>query len=205
MSVTAYQLRQIYGLSSDDSLNWEMPLNYAMGLFHILDNQNRMIDFLAQIGWESNNLTELEENLNYSEQGLRKYFKKYFKENEFAFYAHRPEWIGNIVYANRMGNGNNQSGDGYKYRGRGLIQLTGKNNYQEFDKACGFDTVTFPNILKQPIFATISAAWYWSTHGCNELADKNDFEQETKVINGGLNGYDGRLKLREHIKTIIGK
>jgi putative chitinase len=160
----------------------------------------RLAHFLAQVNHESSNMKVIEENLNYSAKRLLQVFPKYFKTfDEAKMYEYRPEKIANRVYANRMGNGDEQSGDGYKYRGRGLIQLTGKNNYLEFSKWYN-DSKIFvdnPDLLLQPQFAVLSAFYYWTTRKINDMIiEKADqykvCKRITKVINGGYNGLDDR-------------
>lgn len=151
--------------------------------------------FIAQVLHESGKLTATKENLNYSEQALVTVFGKYFDRNMAKYYARNPEKIANRVYANRMGNGDEKSGDGWRYRGRGLIQLTGKSNYINCGKALGKDLVTDPTYLETPEGAARSAGWYWSSRGLNRSAEAGDITTNTRLINGGLNGYDDRVKL----------
>lgn len=158
-----------------------------------IDSDVRVTCFLAQTAHESAGFRRVLENLNYSAAGLRKTFAKYFTPAQAELYAHRPEQIANRVYANRMGNGNESSGDGWLYRGRGLLQITGRTNYAACGAALGIDLLTYPDSLTARTHAAMSAAWYWSAHGCNELADAGDFERITKAINGGMNGYDDRV------------
>lgn len=157
----------------------------------------RLCHFLSQCAHESGNFTVVSENLNYSAKGLRSTFKKYFPTDAKALeYARKPEKIANLVYANRMGNGPETSGDGFKYRGRGYIQLTGKVNYVAFDKVVGEDTTTTPDLVatKYPL---LSAAWFWNSRTLNTLADKGatvaDVTAITKKVNGGENGLDDRI------------
>lgn len=168
-----------------------------------INNIERISHFLSQINYESNYMKNVEENLNYSAERLLKVFPKYFKNiyeaNEFAY---NREKIANRVYANRMGNGSVASGDGWKYRGRGLIQLTGKNNYLAFSKWYN-DSKIFvdsPDLLLQPQFAALSAFFYWDKNNLNdyiiiETGSYNICKALTKKINGGYNGLDERFKL----------
>lgn len=158
----------------------------------------RMAHFLGQCAHESWGFTAVRENLNYSAAALHKTFKKYFPTLQSAeAYARQPEKIANFVYANRIGNGPIESGDGWKYRGRGYIQLTGKANYRDFDRFVDDDIVTNPDLVatKYPL---TSAAWFWHTRGLNKLADTGATELEiakvTKKVNGGLNGLQDRIK-----------
>ena len=136
------------------------------------------------------------ENLNYSSKALRAVFGKYFKTtNQANNYARKPQKIANKVYANRMGNGSETSGDGWKYRGRGLIQLTGKNNYKDFSKWIGNDGVIDDPDLVATEYAVHSAVFYWDKKKLNKIADQDDVRKMTKRINGGLNGLSHRKEL----------
>lgn len=158
-----------------------------------ITTKDRVAAFLAQTGHESLNYTVLSENLNYSMSGLRKIFPKYFPTDALAKqYARQPERIANKVYANRLGNGDEKSGDGYLYRGRGLIQLTGKSNYQLFADSINAPLDSIPAYLLTYEGAVQSAAWFWETHSLNTLADQRNFVTISKRINGGLIGIDAR-------------
>jgi len=154
----------------------------------------RIAHFMAQIEHESN-LKPVSENLNYSYDGLLKIFPKYFNADSAKFYARKPELIANKVYCNRMGNGNYESGDGWKYRGRGFIQITGKSNYLILSKDTRIDFITNPDLLLQEANSMISALWFWNKNNLNVLADKNDVKAITKRINGGFNGLEHRTEL----------
>ena len=158
----------------------------------------RLSHFLAQCGHESGNFKAVNENLNYGAKGLLGIFKKYFPTEAKAMeYERKPEKIANLVYGGRMGNGPEVSGEGFKYRGRGYIQLTGKDNYTAFDKVVAEDIVAKPDLVatKYPL---LSAAWFWNSRKLNELADKGPSELEvasiTKKVNGGSNGLVDRIK-----------
>ena len=171
---------------------WVDALNVTCEKFEI-NTPERIAGFLSQIGHESGGLKFVIENLNYSAPALRTVFGKYFHDDSQAnACARQPQKIADKVYANRMGNGDEDSGDGFKYRGRGLIQLTGKDNYTAFGNACGVDAVSHPEIVESPDAAALSAGWFWSTHRLNALADASDVEGMTRRINGGLNGIDDR-------------
>lgn len=157
----------------------------------------RLAHFLSQCAHESGNFKLTKENLNYSAEGLNKTFKKYFPTLESAKgYARKPEKIASKVYANRMGNGDEASKDGFKYLGRGFIQLTGKANYSEFDKSVPEDIISTPELvaIKYPL---ASAAWFWNKNGLNALADKGASDAVitsiTKRINGGTIGLEDRI------------
>lgn len=160
----------------------------------------RLAHFFAQIHHESN-LKPVEENLNYSAKALKRVFKKYFPNDTMAnFYAHKPEKIANRVYADRMMNGNEASGDGWKYRGRGFIQITGKENYMLLSKDMRIDYLNNPDLLLNEADSMISAIWYWNKRNLNKYADQDNIEQITRRINGGLNGLAHRKKLLEYYK-----
>lgn len=168
----------------------------------------RASHFLAQTMHESNSFKCREENLNYSAAGLLKYFKKYFPTLEIAKqYARQPQKIANRVYANRYGNGNEESGDGWKYRGRGDIQTTFHDNYLAFGNYVGVDLVNNPDLVATPAYATLSAGYYWYKKKLNLVADKGDSKQVveaiTKIVNGGLNGIDDRVLRFNKIYNIL--
>jgi putative chitinase len=166
----------------------------------------RLSHFFAQILHESGNLKFKEENLNYSAQGLRTVFPKYFCTDKIADeYARKPVEIANRVYGGRMGNGDESSGDGWKYRGRGLIQLTGKDNYKACGKVLILDMVNIPDLLCQDSEVIVSSAcWYWSSRNLNDLADKDDIQGITIKINGGLNGFEDRKRKLFVAKQVFG-
>jgi putative chitinase len=160
-----------------------------------INTKERVAGFLAQCGHESLDFTVLKENLNYGAKGLRGIFGKYFPDDATAAkYERKPEMIANRVYASRMGNGNEASGDGYKFRGRGAIQLTGCSNYTAFAKDVGKtidETIVYLETLEGAIE---SACWFWKKNGLNEIADKKDITLMTKRINGGTIGLEDRKK-----------
>lgn len=155
----------------------------------------RVAAWLAQMGYESNDLIEIEENLNYSAKGLLATFPRYFTPDLANQYQRNPQMIANRVYANRMGNGDESSGDGYNYRGRGLVQITGKENYTSCSNALYGDTslVDTPDLLCQIDGAISSSCWYWNSRNLNQLADVGDIKSITYRINGGYNGLDERV------------
>jgi putative chitinase len=169
----------------------------VMSTFKI-DTALRLSHFLAQCGHESAGFKAIQENLNYGAKGLLGIFKKYFPTEAKALqYERKPEKIANLVYGSRMGNGDEASGDGYKFRGRGYIQLTGKNNYVAFGKAINEDIAVNPDLVatKYPL---LSAAWFWSSNSLNALADKGADDASvtaiTKRVNGGTIGLPDRIK-----------
>ena len=158
----------------------------------------RLAHFLAQCGHESGGFRVTSENLNYSAKGLMGIFKKYFPTEALAnSYQRQPQKIANRVYANRMLNGDEGSGDGFKFRGRGYIQLTGKDNYTQFGKAIGEDISSNPDSVSGK-YALLSAAWFWSKNGLNKLADGGATDAVvtsiTKRVNGGTIGLPDRIK-----------
>jgi len=156
--------------------------------------------FLAQNDHESMGFTRLSENLNYSADRLLVIFKKYFNESNVYTYARQPEKIANRVYANRMGNGDEASGDGFKYRGRGYLQLTGKDNYNRCGKSLELDLVNNPDLLLQPEYAMMSAIWFFQT---NNIINNTDVESVTKRVNGGTHGLAERQRLFEAYKKLL--
>lgn len=168
----------------------------------MIESPNRIAGFLAQTSHESGKYKFLVENLNYSDKGLLKTFPKYFNESNVMEYARKPEAIANRVYANRMGNGDEASGDGWKYCGRGLIQLTGKNNYQAFADSEQMDIEELPNYLTTYVGAVRSALWFWNKNNLNVTADAGDLVMMTKKINGGTHGLAERTAEYKRILEI---
>jgi putative chitinase len=170
---------------------------------YAIDTPLRVAHFLAQTAHESEGFTHFVENLNYSAAGLKNTFPKYFHQVSPAAYARNPEKIANHVYASRMGNGNEASGDGWKFRGRGMIQLTGRDNYTHFSNDAGKDAVQNPDLLSTPEGAAESAAWYWKERDINKPADEDDVVTVTKLINGGILGLDERKALLVKAKAVV--
>ena len=163
-----------------------------------IDTALRLAHFLAQTGHESAQFKAVSENLNYGAKGLRGIFGKYFPTDALAAaYERKPEKIANKVYASRMGNGDEASGDGYKYRGRGYIQLTGKDNYKAFDATVPEDITANPDLVATQ-YPLLSAAWFWNKNGLNAIADKGADDATvtsvTKRVNGGTIGLPDRIK-----------
>jgi putative chitinase len=177
-----------------------------------ISSKARVAAFLAQIAAESQELNRLDENLNYSAERLRAVWPKRFPTDAIAQkYAHNPHALADYVYANRMGNGPEGSGDGWRYRGRGLKMLTGKENYTRCGHALDLDLVRTPDMLLTRPTAALSAAWYWHSHGLSELADDlpndnddSDFVTITKRINGSTIGLDQRRAYWERAKRALG-
>ncbi len=169
-----------------------------------INTTKRQAMFLAQVKHESSGLRRISENLNYSSSGLLRTFGKYFNSSSANAYARQPSKIANRVYANRMGNGSESSGDGWRYRGRGLIQLTGKDNYTRFSKDTGIDAVNNPDVLLTPTGAVMSAIWFWNTNNLNDTADRGDIKRNSELINGGHNGLTERIEFYHEAKRILG-
>lgn len=165
-----------------------------------IDTKERKAMFFAQLDHESQ-LIPQEENLKYSKKRLLQIFSKYFNDATATAYAMKPEKIANRVYANRMNNGNEASGDGWRFRGRGFIQLTGRKNYTDLSKDTQIDYVNNPQLLLTEADAMISALWYWKKYKLNAYADKQDVRGATLVINGGTLGLDNRKnKFKSYLK-----
>lgn len=170
-----------------------------------IDSPTRVAAFVAQCAHESGGFKFLKENLNYRAESLNKTFKKYFPTLESAQpYARKPEMIANKVYANRMGNGDEASGDGFRYLGRGLIQLTGKNNYTLFAAAIDTPIEEIPEYLQTFEGAVQSACWFWEQNNLNAIADKGDIVTLSKRINGGTIGMDDRIMKYNKALKILG-
>ena len=196
--MNAFQFSDAMGCSQTRGEAFYEPFMDAMHEFDIT-TPIEVAQFLAQVGHESNSLNSLEENLNYSAQRLIQVWPKRFPTIESAhYYEHSPERLANEIYAGRFGNRDYESGDGYRYRGRGPIQITFLDNYRDCGKALGLDLVSSPDMLKfSPIVGARSAGWFWSTRRCADIA--HNTEAVTRRINGGLNGLDDRKKRFAHI------
>jgi putative chitinase len=170
-----------------------------------IDTPPRVAAFLAQCAHESGGFKFLKENLNYKAASLRKVFPKYFPDDAIATqYANKQEAIANRVYGNRMGNGPEESGDGFKYCGRGLIQLTGKENYTWFAESLEMTLDDIPEYLATFEGAVQSACWFWENTGLNKEADAGDIKTMTKKINGGYIGLEDRINHYEHALHVFG-
>jgi putative chitinase len=183
---------------------WEEPLQATFDKYEI-NTPKRQAAFIGQCAHESGNFKTLEENLNYKPEALMRVWPSRFPDLPTAMkYAHDPIKIANKVYGGRMGNGVEETGDGWKYHGRGLIQLTGKENYANCGSGIGVDLISTPNLLTLPEQACLSAGWFWNKKGLNSLADSGDFETMTKRINGGLIGLDDRKAKIAKALSILG-
>jgi len=206
MEITKDQLKQL--LPKNPNVDqWHDALVQLLPDYEI-NTPQRIAAFIAQCAHESGGFSTLKENLNYKATTLRKIFPKYFPTDEIANeYASKPnkqEAIANKVYANRMGNGNEESGDGFRYCGRGLIQLTGKENYSWFAASIGIPVEEASEYLQTFEGAAQSACWFWETNNLNQWADKGDILTLTKRINGGTIGLEDRIKHYEHALHVLG-
>ena len=187
--------------------HWHRALAQLLPDYDI-NTPQRIAAFVAQCAHESGGFTALKENLNYKAVTLRKIFPKYFPDdaiaNHYASLPNKQEAIANKVYASRMGNGDESSGDGYRYCGRGLIQLTGKNNYQSFADSLEMNVEDVPEYLATFEGAAQSACWFWESNNLNQWADKGDILTLTKRINGGTIGLEDRIKHYEHALHVFG-
>ena len=206
MELTLAQLQQIIPRNPYVQ-QWHHALQQLLPDYEI-NTPQRMAAFLAQCAHESGGFVAIKENLNYRWQSLRKIFPKYFPSDELAQqYASKPnkaEAIANRVYANRMGNGPEDSGDGYRYCGRGLIQLTGKDNYSWFAASLQISPEEASSYMETFEGAAQSACWFWETNGLNKWADTGDILTLTKRINGGTIGLEDRVKHYNHALHIFG-
>jgi len=183
--------------------HWYNALAQALPDYDISTPQ-RAAAFLAQCAHESGGFTAIKENLNYQAASLCRVWPHYFNAGNANDYAHQPEKIANRAYANRMGNGPEESGDGYRFCGRGLIQLTGRSNYQAFADSIQEDINNLPDYLATFEGCVQSACWFWEANNLNRWADAGDIEKMTKIINGGTLGLDDRTRRYQHALQILG-
>jgi putative chitinase len=185
------------------SVDWVEPLEEVFHRYEI-NTPERQAAFIGQCAHESMNFTKLEENMNYSAEGLMKTWPSRFPTLESAKPYHRnPEKIANKVYAGRMGNGPEETGEGWLYHGRGLIQLTGKDNYTLAGDALNMDFIHSPDYVLVPKYAALTAGWYWNKRQLNKEADAKDFTGMTKKINGGTIGLDDRIAHIKHAQEVL--
>ena len=197
MSVNKEQLRQLH-----IGEEWVDALNATFERFDIM-NPLRKAAFIGQCGHECGNFRMLEEGLSYSATGLMKTWPKRFDAAKAQACQRNPKLIANTVYANRMGNRDEASGDGYRFRGRGCIQLTGHANYFHAGQALGVDFVMQPELVATPMYAALTAGWFWDTQKLNQYADNKDYKTLTKKINGGFIGLEDRIKHIEHALLVL--
>ena len=206
--LTASSFQRATGVSDYLRDAWYPHIAASLSAFQI-STPIRQAHFLAQTGHESAGFLKVEEGLNYSENALTAMFGKRITAEQARAYGRNAmhpanqKMIASIIYANRNGNGDVNSGDGYHYRGRGLIQITGKANYEALVKQLGADVVANPDLLLGYRFAAMSAAAWWKNHGLNELAESDDVTRITRVINGGTNGLDDRKSRLSKSKGIL--
>ena len=196
--IDALQLQQL-GIG----IEWVGPLNETFAKFNIatVDEQAAVI---GQYSHESNHFRTLQENLNYRPETLHQLWPQRFPTMEIAAqYAHQPEKIANKVYANRMGNRDEASGDGFRFHGRGLPQLTGHDLYFHFGQFIGEDLVANPDLVATPKYAAMAGGWYWKTHNLSAAADVEDWVKVTKIINGGTFGLEERVSLTKHAIAVL--
>lgn len=185
------------------SADWVDPLNETFERFGIVTRNQKAV-FIGQASHESGNFKLLEENLNYKAATLMRIWPKRFPTLEKANeYAGNPKKIANSVYSSRMGNRDEASGDGFRFRGRGIIQLTGHSGYFHAGKALGVDFVKDPDLVSTPQYAALTGGWFWSTHNLNAPADALDYIKCTKIINGGTIGLDDRIKHVQQALSVL--
>lgn len=190
--------------SNANADQWHAALTKILPKYNIT-SARRVAAFLAQTIHESGEFKVLKENLNYKSESLMRVFPKYFPDVATAQkYAHNQQAIANRVYANRMGNGDEASGDGFKFCGRGLIQLTGRNNYKAFAESVKIDLEKVPEFLATVEGAVQSACWFWDTNKLNLIADRGDITTLSKRINGGTIGLEERIKHYNKCLEILG-
>ncbi len=206
MELTLQQLKQLLPKNPYVE-NWHKALSQLLPEYEI-NTPQRVAAFVAQCAHESGGFMVLKENLNYRAPTLRKIFPKYFPTdemaNQYAAMPNKQEAIANLVYANRMGNGGPETGDGYRYCGRGLIQLTGKTNYTWFAASLDIPVEEAAEYLQTFEGAAQSACWFWETNNLNRSADVGDIKGLTKAINGGFIGLEDRIKHYEHALHVLG-
>lgn len=209
------------GIKRDVAERWLPHIQSALEQFNIT-TELQVAGFLAQCAHESGGFTRLEESLNYASDRLAVIWPNRFAEmgsdkkpkknekgfnipNKFALALHRkPELIANVVYSSRMGNGPVESGDGWKFRGRGLKQLTGRDNYTRCKAAIKYDIVENPDLLLEPRWAALSAGWFWEANKCSQIIDTGDFVALTRKINGGTIGLEDRTKRYRAVLATMG-
>jgi putative chitinase len=197
--VNAEQLQRLH-----IGAEWVDALNETFSRFNLTTNNQKAM-FIGQCSHECGNFRILEENLNYRAETLMKLWPKRFPSLEFAKqYEKNPKKIANSVYANRMGNRDEASGDGYRFRGRGALQCTGHSTYFHAGKALGVDFVMQPDLIATPKYAALTAGWFWETHKLNPPSDALDYQKVTRIINGGTIGLDDRIKHVQQALAVLG-
>ena len=191
------------GVSKKNAEKYYLRL-YVLTTSTGIETPLRLCHFLTQVLFESGNMRVVVENMNYSAERLLKIFPKHFDEKSAEQYARKPRMIANHVYANRLGNGDESSGDGYKYRGRGLIQLTGKTWYKKFSKWVGE-----PSVIEKPELLTtqcviLSAIYFWEIKNLNKWADEDNLKEITRRVNGSTRSVTERAKVLKKVKIVLG-
>lgn len=205
IQITEQQMREGFP-KCKETREYVAAINQLLTKYEINTSLDRLAAFLGQYGHETGGWTKLVENTNYtSPERLMKVFPSKFPSLYLAkMYAGKPVNIANRVYANRYGNGDETSGDGYRYRGRGGCHLTFKDNYKAFAKATGVDVVQHPEFLEEPWYAILAAAWYWDSRKINALVDNKQWLEVTKAINGNAAlGHAEREAMRKHISVLL--
>lgn len=189
----------------DDSAGWFDSVNRLLPVFGIT-TAVRVAMFIAQTGHESGDYTEIQENLNYRATTLQEVFPRYFRDADPNDYAHQPEKIANRVYSGRMGNGDEESGDGWKFHGRGILQITGRDNYAECSQAIYGDArlLDTPDLLCEKDGAVASACWFWNSRHLNEWSDQENIREVTRRINGGYIGLADRTQRYKKACSLFG-
>lgn len=203
--VTGEQLQRLH-------INPELA-DVLNGTFNVwgIKTLRQQAGFIGQCAHESGNFKVIEENLNYRAATLLKLFPRTpkrawgFTPEEAAAYERQPRKIANRIYGNRMGNRGEESGDGWRFRGSGYLQLTGHANFYHAGQALGEDFVMEPDLVRTPKYAALTAGWFWSTHKCNELAEAGDWTALTKKINGGTIGLADRVKHTKEALAVLGE
>lgn len=200
---SARELERIAPLCTTADL-WQPLLAQAAAAFDILDTEARLSMWIANLAHESGSFRNTEENLHYSAQRIQEVWPRKFKTaGEAKALERNPQALANAVYARKNGNGDERSGDGYRFRGRGLVQLTGRDNYAAASKALGADLVADPALAALPDTAAAVAAWYWQAHGCNELADAGQWGEAVRAVNGSLTGLQERTAFLQRARAVL--
>lgn len=205
MQITESQVRRIIpNAKNDDVKAFVQSFNKYSEMFGI-DTKLRVAGYLSQVFHESGNLRYRSENMNYSAEGLMRTWPKRFNEEKAKQYAHRPMEIANYVYANRMGNGDEDSGDGWRFRGRGLIGVTGKDNYQKYADSdfCVGDLMSHPEWLSEYPGCQKASMFFWYSNDLNRFADNDDIRGLSKAVNGGTIGLSNRMYLYRQAKKVL--
>ena len=195
--INAEQLKQLH-----IGPEWADALNATFQRFDI-STPLRQAASIGQCGHECGNFRILEENLNYRAEALQKLWPRRFDAAKAQMCAKNPKLIANTVYSGRMGNRDETSGDGYRFRGRGCIQLTGSANYHHAGQALGVDLIMQPELVATPQYAALTAGWFWDVQKLNQYADNQDYKTMTKKINGGFIGLDDRIKHINHALSVL--